>query len=236
MVASVVLAPSSISDRAARVLERVEHRCAISEQDRELVFRTRYIAYARQKLIDPRSDGRIYDEIYDRSPNHYNIMTFMDGEFVSTFRIHVGRGEGAVLPSLTAFHDVLYPYLQAGRVVVDPTRIAAKLEYAGRFPELPYLTIRAAWLAAEHFKADVITSTCIGEHQAFYKRVFGFESLCAPRQYPNVHRPIACMSLEYRAHKERVESRYPLFRSTEAERKSIFGASSPLWIEQPTKH
>ena len=72
--------------------------------------------------------------LYDESPNHWNIMTFLDGEFVSTFRIHVGQGVTAILPSLSTFSDVLGPFVREGRVIVDPTRIAAKLEFAGESP------------------------------------------------------------------------------------------------------
>ncbi len=223
MEASLVSANSSFAERAAKLLEKVEHRCALTSDDKELVYKTRYIAYRRQDLLQARPDERIFDDLYDESPNHWNIMTFIDGEFVSTFRIHVGQGEQAVLPSRAAFDDVLGPFVREQRLIVDPTRIAAKLEFAGKVPELPYLTIRAAWLAAKHFEADIIVSTCIREHQAFYRRVFGFESLCLPRAYPRINRAIVCMALDYNAHKARVEARYPLFRSTESERYKIFG-------------
>jgi hypothetical protein len=228
MEASLASANTSFAERAAKILERVEHRCALTSNDKELVYSTRYIAYKRENLIQPRLDERIYDESYDESPNHWNIMTFLDGEFVSTFRIHVGQGVTAILPSLSTFSDVLGPFVREGRVIVDPTRIAAKLEFAGKVPELPYLTIRAAWLAAEHFRGDIIVSTCIREHEAFYRRVFGFESLCLPRAYPQINRAIVCMALDYRAQKARVETRYPLFRSTESERQKIFGAPTRL--------
>ena len=225
MNSSLQVASPSFSERSLRLLERVEHRRATSEEDRELVFRTRYIAYFRQGLVNYRADAMIFDELYDLSANHYNIMTYVDGDFVSTFRIHVGLAHHSVLPSLSTFGDVLNPLLTTGCVIVDPTRIAAKPECAGRFPELPYITIRAAWLAAEHFRADVITSTCIDQHQAFYKRVFGFESLCGPRPYPNINRSIVCMALHFLMNKERVERRYPIFCSTYEERRSLFGPS-----------
>jgi hypothetical protein len=228
MDASPASVAPSFLERVAWVLERVEHRCALTAQDKELVYRTRYTASSRQNLMQSRLGGRLFDEQFDNSANHYNIMTFLDDEFVSTFRIHVASGKNAILPSLTEFGDVLTPLLSEGRVVVDLTRIAAKLEYACKFPELPYLTIRAAWLAAEHFAADVIISTCFGEHQGFYSRVFGFESLCSPRVSPQISRTIACMALDFRAKKERVENRYPLFRSTEAERQSIYGPLGSL--------
>jgi hypothetical protein len=154
-------------------------------------------------------------------------MTFFDDEFVSTFRIHVGVGEGAILPSLDDFGDVVTPFLRDGRVVMDLTRIVAKLECARKVPEMPLLTFRAAWLAAEHFGVDVIILPCMGDHRAFYERMFGFEALGSPRAFPLIAGTISCMALDYTSKKERVENRFPLFRSTEAERRSIFADSRP---------
>jgi hypothetical protein len=214
---------SGFLERTPRVGERVEHRCAMTAEDKELVYRTRHIAYSRHNLLQTREDGRIFDEYYDDLDNCYNIMTFLDDAFASSFRLHIDSGKDAILPSLGVFSDVLTPILGDGRVVLDVTRIAMKLEYAARFPELPFLTIRAVTLAAEHFGADVITLECFGDEQEPYRRVFGFESLCLPRSAPQFSRAIACMALDYPAKRERIENRYPFFRSTEPERRSIYG-------------
>jgi hypothetical protein len=219
---------SSFSGRAASVLERIEHKCAVTKEDEERVYRLRYMAYSQPSRIRASDNGRLYDEDYDNSSNHYKIMTFLDTEFVSTFRIHVDSGDDAVLPSLATFRDVLSPILRAGRVVVDLTRIAVKLEYARTFPELSFLTVRAAWLAAQHFDADVITTTCFADLQAAYARAFDFEPLGAPRPSPLGGRTIACMALDCRTNKQRLEKRYALFRSTAAERRSIDGRLAPL--------
>jgi hypothetical protein len=223
MDASLAHGGSSFLERAGRLMERVEHRCAVTAQDNELIYRTRYSTNPGHSLIRSRRDGRIFDEDYDTAPNLHNIMTFLDDEFVGVFRIHVDTGQDAILPSLPVFGDVLMPMLREERVLVDVTRIATKLEYAVRFPELPYLTIRAVLLAAEHFRADFIILACFSAHQGFYSRVFGFESLCLPRACPQLARARACMALDYRAKKDWIENRHPIFRSSEAERLSLYG-------------
>jgi hypothetical protein len=220
MDASLAGGTSSFLERAARTLERVEHRCALTVEDEEQVYRLRYSAFSSQR--PRRSEGRVYDEGYDNSPNHYNIMTFLDSDFAAAFRIHVGSGSDAILPSLSSFPDILRPLLREERVVIDLTRVAVKLEYGRKFPELPCLTIRAAWLAAQHFDADVITTTCFADQQAVYARAFGFESLGSPRVALEGGGTIACMALDCRTKKERIENLYPLFRSTGAERRSIY--------------
>jgi hypothetical protein len=214
---------SRFSDRVLRLLERVEHRCAETHSEKEAVYKLRYEAYIRQRLIAPRADARLFDRTLDDASNARITTTFIDGELASTFRVHVAVDEHDVLPSAGVFSDAIIPHLRMGRVIVDPTRLAARLEFSRRLPEMPYVALRPAWLAAEYFEADYVIATISEEHQAFYRRVFGYEAWCEPRDYPDVNCKIACMGLDFRAAKERVETRYPFFRSTRTERNALFG-------------
>ena len=100
------------ADRVARILERVQHRPAISQADREAAYRLRYEAYLRQNLLDQRLDAMLYDEVYDKSPNSLTTMTYIEGELASTVRVHVVSEEAAVSPALDVFPDVLAPRLR----------------------------------------------------------------------------------------------------------------------------
>jgi hypothetical protein len=222
MNAGVGGSTSRFSDRVFRLLERVEHRCADTPFEREAVYRLRYEAYVRQGLIEPRADGRLYDKTLDEAPNAWLTTTFIDGELASTFRVHVAADETGVLPSLGVFSDVITPRLRMGRVLVDPTRLAAQLEFARKLPELSYIALRPAWLPGEYFEADFGLISIVEQHQAFYRRVFGYAPWCEPRDYPNFNRKVACMGVDFRAKRERVEARYPFFRSTWAERNALF--------------
>jgi hypothetical protein len=222
MGADVSGATSRFSDRVLRLLERVEHRCAHTQAEKEAVYRLRYEAYIRQGLIEPRADGRLYDGAIDDASNAWITTTFIDGELASTVRVHVAADEYGALPSLAAYSDVILPQLRKRRVIVDLTRLAAQLEFARRFSELPYIALRPAWLALEYFATDLAVATIVERHQAFYRRVFGFEPWCEPRDYPHFNLKVACMRLDFRAAIERVEARYPFFRSTWAERKALF--------------
>ena len=53
-----------------------------------------------------------------------------------------------------------------------------------RFPELPYLTLRLAYMACEYFNADTGLAIVRAEHQAFYRRVFLHETIAEPRSFP----------------------------------------------------
>ncbi len=214
---------SRFSDRILRFLERVKHHVARTPTEREAVFRLRYDAYIRNGLIESRADGQLYDENYDDGPNSWITTTFIDGELAGTTRVNLASSVNASLPCLGVFRDVVEPYLSANRVIVELTRTAARLDFSGLYPELPYITLRPAFLAAEHFDADFAVATARAEHLAFFRRIFRFVPWCEFRDYPNVTAKIACLGSDFRAGKARVAARYPFFRSTAAEREALYG-------------
>ena len=65
-----------------------------------------------------------------------------------------------------------------------PTRFVADPDQVKRFPELPYLTLRLAYMACEYFNADLGLAIVRAEHQAFYRRVFLHETIAEPRMFP----------------------------------------------------
>jgi N-acyl amino acid synthase FeeM len=223
MDASVEGTTSRFADRVLRLLERVEYRCARTLAEKDAVYQLRYEAYIRQGLINQRSDRRLYDQAFDNAPNAWITTTFIDGELAATFRIHAAADMRNEVPSIRAYADVIKPHLRMGRTIVDPTRLAANLAFSRIFPELPYLALRPAWLAAEYFSADFVLATIVEQHLPFYRRAFGYQLWCEPREYPEFNLKVACMSLDFRASKERLEARYPFFCSTEIERRTLFG-------------
>ena len=175
-------------------------------------------------MIEPRADRRLHDERYDDAPDAWITTTFIDGELAGTTRVNLAADEDAILPSFTVYPDVIGPYLRAGRVIVELTRTAARLELSGRFPELPYITLRPAYLAAEHFDVNFVVATARADHMAFFRRVFCLVPWCEPRDYPDFTAKVACMGADARAVQERIETRYPFLRSTAAEREALFGS------------
>ena len=147
------------ADRLNRFLGRVTHKCAETDEDYSHVFSTRYTAYRRQDIIVERKDGWLFDHDFDFTENSFLTMTLIDDKFASTFRIHVASKLSEPLPSRGVFEDLIDPHLAAGLTVVDPTRLAARLDDARTYPELPFIALRPAWLAAEHFDADIVLAT-----------------------------------------------------------------------------
>jgi hypothetical protein len=218
------LAPSapSFSERLFSVLEKVDYRVAVTEADRDAVFRLRYEAYEREKAVVPSFSRRLSDH-YDDLDNTMVVALHLDGRIAATIRVSVMTADQPDGPDRAPFLDVIGPMLDAGKVLIDPTRHATDEAFSNAYPGLmPYLTTRIAWMAAEHFDADVILASVRTEHQAFYRRVFGCELVCEPRPYPPLIKPLSLMTLDFKAARNKVLHRYPSFRSTLFERRMLF--------------
>jgi hypothetical protein len=216
-------ATSRFSERLLRFLERVEHRVARSADERKAVFRLRYQAYLRNGLMTERVDGQLYDPEYDDAPNAWITMTLIDGGLAGTTRINVAHGDYSGLPAVHVYPEVMAARLIDRPVVVEFTRLAARLELSSAHPELAYMIMRPAYLAADHFDADLAVASPRAEHLAFYQRVFNGVAWSQPCDYPGLTAKFACMGANFRANRARIEARYPFYRSTAAEREALFG-------------
>ncbi len=212
---------SSFVDRVDAVRQRIEYRRADTTGDMETIYRLRHDAYVREGALLPTSSGTLTDA-YDDLENTWNFGLYLDGRLASSFRLHVNVPGHSTMPVADVFPDYIVPELAAGRTIVDPTRFVADFEVARTCPELPYLTVRLGFLAADYFSADIVTATVRSEHQAFYRRVFGHKVVSLPRQYLTLTKPLALMMLRYPPERERIIRRYPFFHSTEMERRQLF--------------
>ena len=227
MVALAVAQPLSLAERVAHQLQNAEYRRAVTDQDREAIFRLRYDAYLKEGAIQP-SFGRSFSDRYDDLDNGWIVGIHIDGRLVSSMRIHVGTSDFPDMVATNVFPEYVRPELAAGKVIIDPTRFVVDPATARTYPELPYLTVRIGHMAAEHFNADLVLATVRAEHQAFYKRVFGHSTVCPPRPYPTLIKPLSLMMLDYPATRREIMRRYPFFASSAGERSALFGQPSEV--------
>jgi hypothetical protein len=213
--------PTSLVDRVERLLQHVDYRRAETAEERSAIFRLRHEAYLREGAIAPKPSGEFSDAVDDRD-NVWIFGVYIDGRLASSIRLSITIPGSIEIPALDVFSDVLLGDIRAGKRVVDPTRFVADRESSRLYPELPYITVRLPWLAAEYFDADYLLAAVRPEHQAFYKRTLGHRAVCAPRPYPNLQKPVSLMALEYRGAREGVHRRYPFFRSNYFERRMLF--------------
>ncbi len=211
----------SFSDLIAGLLSRIDTRRADSAEQREAIFRLRYDAYRRDGVI-PASPSASFSDAYDDTPNAYLFGVYVEGKLASSIRIHVASREYPDCPTLHVFSDYLQPELDAGKIVIDPTRFVADEDLSRLHVGLPYVTVRLCHLAAEYFHADLTLAPVRVEHQAFYRRAFNYQLVCEARPYPLLAKPISLMAIYYPSVAEVANRRHPLFRSTHAERRMLF--------------
>jgi hypothetical protein len=216
---------SAFASRIAKFLERVEYRRADTREEKEAIFRMRYEAYAREGYIEPNPTG-MFNDPEDEKPNAWLIAVYIEGVLASSLRLHIASRPEHYLPATVAFPDIITPKLEAGALIIDASRQTSRLEYTRAHPFLPYVTIRAAFVADDHFGADYITAACRAEYQAAFRRMYGSLPWAAPRAYPRLTRLQALTGYDCNGNWESTRERYPFLRSTPQEQQALFGRSS----------
>jgi hypothetical protein len=224
---SVAEASTSEIGRGSDLLEQVDYRLARTPQEKEAIYNLRYRAYLREGAVQESADQRVIDQ-YDDLPNSWTFGIYIHGELYSSVRISVLTSEWRLSCSAEAFGEILHPRLDRGEVIIDPARFVAEPDKVKRLPELPYVTLRLAYMACEYFNADIGLAIVRAEHQAFYRRVFLHETIAEPRLFPGLLKPVGLMAADFPAMREKVFERYPMMRSTAFERRMLF--------ERPDEH
>ena len=207
--------------RSLDLLDQVDYRLAQTPAEKEEIYHLRYRAYLREGAVQPSTEERVTDQ-YDDAPNAWTFGVYLHGELYSSVRISVLTPTWRMSCSAEAFGEILHPRLDRGEIIIDPTRFVADPEKANRFPELPYVTLRLAYMACEYFNADVGLAIVRAEHQAFYRRVFLHETIAEPRFFPGLLKPVGLMAADFPAMREKVFERYPYMRSSAFERRMLF--------------
>ena len=220
---SPVEVPSALG-RGSDLLGQVDYRLAETTEEQEEIYRLRYRAYLREGAIHQSSLERNTDQ-YDGLPNQWTFGVYFHGQLYSSLRISVLNSVWRKSCSTEIFGEILHPRLDRGEIIIDPSRFVADPDKARRFPELPYLTLRLAYMACEYFNADLGLAIVRAEHQAFYRRVFLHETIAEPRLLPGLLKPVGLMAADFPALKEKVFERYPMMRSTAFERRMLFARS-----------
>src|ERR1700722_11138750 len=217
---------TSVLVRGSGLFDRVDYRLVETPQERDSIYLLRYRAYLHGGLISPSESGRVTDQ-YDDAPNVWIFGIFVDGELCGSFRLHVLTSEWRMSYTTELFGDVLHPRLDRGEVFIDPARLVADPVNAQRFPELPYLTVRLAYLACEHFNADTGLAMVRADHQTFYRRIFLSETITDPRPFPGWDtKKVLLMSSDFPNVREKILARFPIMRSSAFERRMLFERGS----------
>jgi hypothetical protein len=226
-VARVVGSQSGFANRMGTLLDGIECRPAYTHADIEAFLRLRYEAYVKEGAVLPNESRKLEDR-FDLTGNAWNFGFYLDGVLVSAIRVHLLTRDTHVSPALDAFPEVLEPQIAAGKIVVDPNRFVVNPAVARQYPELPFVTVRAAYMGGVHFDADLMTATVRAEHQAFYRRYLSFTLACPPRHYPTLAKPLSLMLLDFKKDASTIANRLPAFVSSAKEREGLYENSRAL--------
>lgn len=221
MSVGVAAREQSPANSVDELLQETDYRQAFQAYEKDSIYRLRYQCYRDEDAIEENDEHRFSDD-YDDMQNCWNFGVFIHGELVSAIRFHVLSKAHRRGPALDVFPDIVSPMLESGLTVVDPTRFVVSKEASRRHAQLPHMTMRIACMASEYFEAEVCLATVRVEHAAFYRRIFGFETICEPRPYPTLKKPITVMVGDMAKIRDRVARRHPMFMSTFTERRMLF--------------
>ena len=213
---------SSLSDRVAQLVDKIDYKLADSSEQREAIFRLRYRAYMREGAISPNSSGTFSDP-YDEKGNGFLFGLYIDGELASSIRVHVASKEHPDFTSHEVFSDYLQPELDAGKVIVDTTRFVTDENFSRLYRALPYATMRVAGMACDYFGADqLLAAVRDGAPSILSASIFHHQVICEARPYPGLTKPLSLMTAHYPTFVGQVHQRYPFFRSTLSEQQRLF--------------
>ena len=211
-------------------MERVKYKRADSREDREAIFRMRYEAYLREGYIETNSAG-LFTDPDDERDNAWLIGCYIDGELAVSIRLHIASRPEHFLPVVRGFPDIVVPRLESGALIVDASRMTTQLEFVRAYPFLPYLGIRAALMATDHFGADFITAACRPEIAGAYRRLGAAVVWAPPRPYPPLTSLNMLMAVECDKSRGLIARRFPFTGSGGEERARLFGRSSNAGAE-----
>ncbi|MFZ1772879.1 MAG: hypothetical protein WAT78_02850 [Rhizobiaceae bacterium] len=207
------------------LLKRTEYRRCENGEDEEAIYRLRYESYRNSQLM-PELDTRTLIDKHDNDPNCMKYAVYIDGNLVSTIRIHHLTRETPMSATFDLFEPELRSRLERGETFIDPSRLAADPAWTSIHRSIPYITLRIAVAATDWFDVTSCLSVVRDEHAAFYKRIFHSELAGDSRRPPGMM--VNCSMFESRTdtNMQRTLERYPFFRSTAREQRMLF--SRPL--------
>jgi hypothetical protein len=212
-------ARSGLNERLMSSMDGIEYRRIITAEDLEPIIDLRRKAYKAHNVYIS-SDHPMTDD-QDLDPRYFTFAVYRSDRLLSTLRIHIVSRENPTCNSRYYYPDFLDPLISQGLTFMDPTRFAVDPDIGQDMPSLPLITLRLGFLAAKYFETDYCLSMIKEQHMAFYRRVFKSTQMTPFKSFEAVHSRYALFSSP-RAMENTICSAYPMFLSTETERRLLF--------------
>ncbi len=212
----------SLGTRVQDLLDRTEYRRICDAGEAREIYQLRYNAYFSEGAIQPNGVEYLKDE-YDDAQNAYLIGVFIDGDLAGSIRLHLIDSQSESSPAMSTYDDVLGELRTSSTKILDPNRFVANQRVSRKCPELPFVTLRIPFMAAEYFNVNYATATARREHMPFYKKYLRYKKITDPRPYPTLTKPLGLMLVSFQEEREAVVSKYPFFAGRPGEAESLLG-------------
>lgn len=217
---STTAASGGFNEKVLSVMDGIEYRRIDLIEEMQDIGRIRSEAYTIANLLT--LDGQpLIDEV-DFDSHAYVFGVYHEGILASTVRLHHVTPDHRVTTTFSIFPDELNAWLDDGKSLIDPVRLAANPEIMKEVPSLPYITLRLAIMAARHLGADYVIQLSTPQHAAFYKRVFLAREVAAPIIGGSFNIPLGLHATSSTDTDIAIHTRFPFFHSTLEERSALF--------------
>lgn len=219
---------SGFNQKIADFIEKIEYRRLETPEELEGVFRLRYRAFRRENFIEANTEQRCTDPL-DFTENSFILGLFLEGNLVSSIRLHVLDENHRECPSMMVYSDKIDPLLDSGNTIIDLSRFCTDFETSKKYRALPFATIRLASMAALYFKADHGLTMVRKEHAVFYKKIYQSSQIGQTRNlfpYANFEVGLYCTDIE--KIRNQVLNRYPFFKASAIEKELLFNRENCL--------
>ncbi len=218
---------TAFSSSIFSLLERVEYRRIQSIEDFQNVSELRNVSYQSKQFIDLSAFGALIDD-EDFSDHCRVVGVYIDEQLVSTIRLHLVTPNDRNGPTYEYFPDIANRILDAGQSYIDPSRFASDPLMLWQYPTIPLLTLRPAAMASIYFNVEHCMSCVRADSASFYGRSFGSAELAAARNINGFTVPLCVMGAKIADIRERLETRFPFFKSQPYEQRMMFGKIEDL--------
>ncbi len=221
------------NSKILNILDEIEYRRIDLIDEMNEIGRIRSEAYTIANLLT--LDGQpLIDEV-DFDSHAYVFGVYYKGKLVSTVRLHHITPDHRVSTTFSIFPAPLNAWLDEGKSLIDPVRLAANPEAMKEVPALPYVTLRLATIAARHLKADYVIQLSTPQHAAFYRRVFLGREIAAPIIGGNFNIPLGLQATTVSETDAAIHRRFPFFRATADEAGALFDRSAGRVESKPVR-
>jgi hypothetical protein len=216
-------ARSANIEQMLQIMDEIEYRRAVSEEDMQLIAEVRRTAYEDAEIY---VNGTVaYVDEFDFDPRVFVFGVYWRERLVATLRIHILSRDNLQSHSQYYFSSLLDPLIAQGATFMDPSRFAVLPDLDREIPGLATIVLRLGLAGVRHFNCDFGLAMIKEGHGGFYRRVFNYTQMTPLQTFTGIKRKYALYSTS-RSHIDTVCFNYPVLDGLPVEASLLFSNAS----------